>query len=124
MAGRFIALATDTVGSFGGSVTGTWGDEVLAEFDSPRDAVRAAVALQSRCVASTVADTEAPLIVGMGLDVGEASAQEEAGSTLALNVAARLCARAAPGEVLTTVELVHLAGAVPDVVFEERGLRG
>ena len=117
---------TDTVGSFGGTVTGTWGDEVLAEFDSPRDAVRAAVALQGRCVAATVADAEAPLLVGMGLDVGEASAHEEAGSTLALNVAGPVVRPRGPGR-----GAHHRRAAPPrrrrspTSCFEERGsMRG
>jgi class 3 adenylate cyclase len=39
----------------------------------------------------------------------------------ALNMAARLCSRALPGEILVTPELAHLAGALEGVVFEDRG---
>ena len=39
----------------------------------------------------------------------------------ALNLAARLCARARAGEILVTSELVHLAGAVEGIRFDDRG---
>jgi YVTN family beta-propeller protein len=118
---RFTGAVSETVGIHGGEVRGTWGDEVFAVFDSARDAVRAAVAVQERCMAATLADGDVPLVVGVGLDAGEAVASAEATSGSAVNVAARLCSRAAAGEVLTTTGLAHLAGAVPGVAFEEHG---
>ena len=121
LASRFIRLATDAVAAEHGRVGGTWGDEVLAEFASARDAVRAALGLQAECIRATVANGDGPMLVGVGLDVGEASSGEEEGRALALNTAARLCSRAGPGEVLTTRELVHLTGSMPGVVFDDRG---
>jgi YVTN family beta-propeller protein len=121
LAGRFLTVAGETVQAHRGSIRGTWGDEILAEFTSARDAVRAAVELQQRCVGEAVAEPEAPLTVGMGLDVGEISESEDAQSSGALNVAARLCSRAHSGEVLATRELVHLAGIVTGIVYEDAG---
>ncbi len=72
-------------------------------------------------MAAAIANGDVPLIVGVGLDVGEAVAAGEATSGSAVNVAARLCSRAGPGQVLATRELTHLAGAVPGVAYEEHG---
>ena len=121
LAGRLLTVAGETMEAHRGSIRGTWGDEILAEFPSARDAVRAAVELQQRCIAVALAKPEAPLTVGIGLDVGEISESEDAQSSGALNVAARLCSRAHSGEVLATRELVHLAGIVPEVVFVDAG---
>ena len=62
-----------------------------------------------------------PLGVGIGIDAGEAVPLGEGYRGRALNIAARLCARARPGEILVTSELVHLAGALEEVRFEDRG---
>ena len=64
---------------------------------------------------------DVPLGVGIGIDAGEAVPLGDGYRGRALNMAARLCARARPGEILVTSELVHLAGAVEDVRFEDRG---
>jgi class 3 adenylate cyclase len=59
--------------------------------------VRAAADLQRRCVETAVGDPAMPLLVGVGLDIGEPAEAGGGSSGGALNVAARLCARAAPG---------------------------
>jgi peptide/nickel transport system substrate-binding protein len=121
LAARFSALAREVIASHRGSLSGVWGDEVLAEFTSCRDAERAALALQQRCRNETLAQPDAPLAVGVGLDVGEAASAEELRAGGALNLAARLCAAAGPGEVLASSELVHLAGTVVGVRADRRG---
>jgi class 3 adenylate cyclase len=121
LATRFIELARGVVTDHNGWFRGTWGDQVLAEFESARDAVRASIALQERCGDATLDDRSLPLVVGVGVDVGEPSGSEAVRTGGAVNRAARLCARAAPGEILTTPELVHLAGPVDTVTYQPRG---
>jgi len=121
LASRFIELASGVVTDHHGWFRGTWGDQVLAEFESARDAVRAAVELQERCGDATLADPSLPLAVGIGVDVGEPADSEVARTGGAVNLAARLCARAGNGEILTTPELVHLAGPVDSVRYQPRG---
>ena len=108
LVGRF-ATATRAVVEREGSVLELRGDEALCMFGSPRDALRAAVALQRRYVEETRRDPELPLPVGIGIDVGEAVAVEGGYRGGALNVAARLCSMAGAGEILATGETVHLA---------------
>ena len=124
-AAELVATFTEAVAGIvevhDGVVRGTWGDEVFAVFGSARSAVRAAVSLQDHFVAAARKTGEAPLVVGVGLDVGEVVDSGEATSGSAVNTAARLCSRAGPGEVLATRELVHLAGAIPDLAYEEHG---
>jgi DNA-binding NarL/FixJ family response regulator len=59
--------------------------------------------------------------VGIGIDVGEAVAVEGGYRGSALNVAARLCSLAGPGEVLASGTVVHLAGLLEDIRYEPRG---
>ena len=121
LAGRFAAIAREIVSRHGGEVIELRGDEALAVFDSAREALLAAVRLQDRFVDETIIDPRFPLRVGMGLDTGEALPVEGGFRGRALNVAARLCSLAAPGEVLATEELAHIATRIEGVSLEERG---
>ena len=121
LADHFASITGDVVTEHRGRIVELRGDEALVVFSSPRAAIRAAVALQLRFVAETIADPSLPLTVGIGLDAGEAVRVGEGFRGAALNVAARLCSLARAGEVLASRELAHLARTVADVRFEERG---
>jgi basic membrane lipoprotein Med (substrate-binding protein (PBP1-ABC) superfamily)/DNA-binding SARP family transcriptional activator len=97
------------------------GDEALVVFASARQAIGAAVDLQTRFVDETVTDATLPLAVGIGLDAGEPVRVEGGYRGGVLNRAARLCGVAAPGEVLASREVVHLAGSMPGVDFVDKG---
>ncbi len=116
---RFAELARQALSAHGGRLIETRGDDVLAFFTSARQALRAAVALQARCLAE--ATDNFPLRVGIGLDAGEPVWTEAGYRGESLNIAARLCALAAPGEVLVTQGVAHLARRVEGIVVEERG---
>ncbi|MGA9161757.1 MAG: adenylate/guanylate cyclase domain-containing protein [Actinomycetota bacterium] len=123
LAGRFAQVSRAVVEDHRGHVLELRGDEALVVFDSPRSAIRGAVALQQRFVEETIVDPSLPLTVGMGLDAGEAVAVEGGYRGGALNVAARLCSLARAGEELASREIVHLALRVDGVRFTERTAR-
>ena len=58
---------------------------------------------------------------GIGLDAGEAVPVERGYRGAALNLAARLCARAGAGEILASQEITHLAGRVEGVRYVDEG---
>jgi YVTN family beta-propeller protein len=118
LASKFATVVADVVGDHGGRLMELRGDEALVSFGSPRLALTCAVKLQKRFLEETKSDSRLPLGVGMGLDVGEAVPVEDGYRGRALNVAARLCARAAPGEIFATREVAHLAHTVPDLRYE------
>ena len=92
----------------------THGDEVVSVFESPRRALRAALAVQA-----AVAEAGFPLGVGVGLDAGEAVEVGDDYRGGALNTAARLCSAARGGEVLASEPLIHLARRVDGVTYLE-----
>jgi YVTN family beta-propeller protein len=106
---RRFAVVTSAVVELDGTVLELRGDEALCVFISPRQALRAAAALQRRFVTETQQDPQLPLPVGIGIDIGEAVAVGDGYRGGALNLAARLCSMAGPGEILATAEVVHLA---------------
>jgi YVTN family beta-propeller protein len=121
LAAKFAALARDGVGNYGGRIIELRGDEALAVFDSPRQALRAAVDLQDRFLQATEAQPELPLGVGIGVDAGEAVPFEDGYRGGALNLAARLCGIAGPGEILASFEVIHFARGIPGINYVPRG---
>lgn len=119
---RFAAVTKQAVQTRGGQFLELRGDEVLAVFGSARQAIRAAVDAQARYARETEAHPDTPLRVGIGIDAGEAVPIEGGFRGEALNLAARLCNLANPGEVLATEGVVYLGRQVQGVGYAERGL--
>ena len=121
LAARFAELARRGIESHVGELLELHGDEALGVFASAREALRAAVALQRLFRERTDGTPALALGVGIGLDAGEAVPVEGGYRGGALNLAARLCSRAAPGEILTSETVVSLAR--PDRGHPLRGAR-
>ena len=121
LAKAFADLARDAVEARSGSVIELRGDEALAVFTSSAHAIRAALELQAACQEETAADPTLPLPIGIGIDAGDAVPVEGGFRGVALNMAARLCSKAAAGEVLVTRTAAELAGNVSGIRFEGRG---
>ena len=114
LAKRFADRAREAVEARSGRVIELRGDEALAVFESPGQAVRAAVEFQATCIEESEADPAFPLPVGIGIDAGEAVPVEDGYRGVALNMAARLCSNAAAGQVLVTRTIVDTADIAPD----------
>src|SRR5579884_1441277 len=117
LARTFAGLARDAVEARGGRVVELRGDEALAVFTSPAAAVRAAGELVAACREEAELQSDLPLHVGVGIDVGEAVPVEDGFRGAALNLVARLCARAEAGQVLVSAELAARAGPVPGTTY-------
>ena len=121
LAAKFAAIARGSVEERDGRLVELRGDEALAAFASARQAIHAAVVMQTRFVEATRADPELPLPVGIGLDVGEAVPLDGGYRGAALNRAARLCSLAGAGEILITAGLAHVAPKVEGLTYLDRG---
>jgi class 3 adenylate cyclase len=122
LAARFAELVDDGVEAHDGQVVEVRGDEALVVFASAREALRAAIDLQEQFDEQSAVEPELPLRVGIGIDSGEA-VQLENGSYrgAALNVAARLCARAHGGQTLVSQATSRLAGRLAGIEYSDRG---
>jgi len=115
LAMSFAEIVRQVVEARDGRLIELRGDEALVVFDSARQALRSTVELQQR-----VAAAELPRGIGVGLDAGEAVPVGDGYRGGALNLAARLCSLAGPGEVLATETVLKLAGAVDGIRYGER----
>jgi peptide/nickel transport system substrate-binding protein len=112
LASTFAATVREVVEAREGFLLELRGDEALVVFESPRQALRAAVALQDR-----LKEVGLPRGVGIGLDAGEAIPVEGGYRGGALNLAARLCAQAKAGEILASEAVIHLAARIEGVAY-------
>jgi WD40 repeat protein/class 3 adenylate cyclase len=122
LAQRFADLARDAVEARSGRVLELRGDEAFAVFDSAAQAVRAAIDVQATFAEESRAEPAFQQPVGIGIDGGEAVPVEGGYRGAAVNMAARLCSSAAPGQVLVTRTVVDRVGSLEDVTFADRGL--
>ena len=116
------ALLREQLNVYRGREVKTTGDGVLAVFDSPTRAVRAAVAIASACHALGIE-------IRAGLHTGELEEVGEDIRGIAVHVAARVMALAGPGEVLvtaTTADLTEGSGITLEDAGEHalKGLTG
>jgi ABC-type transport system substrate-binding protein/class 3 adenylate cyclase/tRNA A-37 threonylcarbamoyl transferase component Bud32 len=112
LARQFASIVESLGPEHAGTLQELRGDEALVVFDSARQALRFAVALQAKLL-----EDELPRPVGIGLDTGEAVPVEDGYRGGALNRAARLCSLARPGEILATDAVRELAGATESVAY-------
>ena len=120
LAARFAALVRGAVTAAGGEVVELRGDEALSVFRSARQAIRAAVELQTRFRERVDGQPAFPLGIGVGLDSGEAVPIEGGYRGGALNLAARLCSIAGPGQILATETVTSLSRTLEGVRFADR----
>jgi DNA-binding NarL/FixJ family response regulator/class 3 adenylate cyclase len=124
-AGRLVSTFASIVREIGsqheGALVEMRGDEALVVFDSVREGIRAAIEMQARFADDTAFEGNGPLPVGIGIDAGEAVPAEDNFRGNAVNVAARLCGLAGPGEVLASQEICHLAGRMEGLEYRDRG---
>jgi predicted ATPase/class 3 adenylate cyclase len=121
LADRFATICKATVARHDGQVIELRGDEALCVFSSPHAALLAAVELQGRFREEMEGDPTLPLRVGMGIDVGEVVPIQGGYRGKALNLAARLCSLAGPGEVFSSEEAVQQADRIEGLAYVERG---
>ena len=95
-------LVRDVVRLSGGAEIKTEGDNFYVVFPSASEAVRCGLALVAAAAAATTEHPERPITVGVGVHAGETAETPEGYVGSAVNLAARLCAQAGPGEVLVS----------------------
>jgi class 3 adenylate cyclase len=106
-------LARRLVEQFGGQLVKTTGDGILATFDGPGRAIRCAAALGDEL-------TGINLQIRAGLHSGEIELRDSDVGGIAVHIAARVMAAAAPGEILTSSTVRDLVVG-SDIVMTDRG---
>jgi class 3 adenylate cyclase len=118
--GEYRELVRRAVAEHRGAEIKTEGDSFYVVFDSPSMAVKCGLRIVELAAASTAA-ARGPIPVGVGVHAGETVATEGGFVGSAVNVAARICAQAAAGELLVSDAVRSLTRTYLDVTFVPRG---
>jgi len=117
---RYRRTVRHAISQFGGAEIRTEGDSFYVVFGSVSQAVEAGLAIQAGLAASE----GEPLRAGIGIHAGEVEDDAEEGIvSSAVNIAARICSVAEPGEVLVSEVVRGLTRTYLDVRFVPRGRR-
>jgi class 3 adenylate cyclase len=120
---RYREVVRGVVVRSGGAEVRTEGDSFYVVFPSATAAIRAGIAIVGAAEAATRDDPSLPIRPGVGVHAGEPLEAPEGPIGAAVNAAARLCALAAPGEVLVSRTARDLARGSHDLAFAARGAR-
>ena len=90
-------------------------------FPSASDAVRCGLAIATAAASASTEHPERPIRVGIGVHAGESTETAEGYVGSAVNIAARICAQAAAGEVLVTDTVRSLTRTSGEIRFAVRG---
>jgi len=118
---EYNAIVRDRIEAFSGKVVKELGDGFMAAFRASRPAILCAIAIQ-RTVSQVNRNQSGPRMgIGIGINTGEPIRQEDGdyiGGTV--NLAARICAAAGPGQILVAESTRYVAGRIE----HERSLKG
>ncbi len=112
-------MVREALKAHGGSEVKTMGDGFMASFSSATKALECAIAMQ-RAFAGQNESAEEPIKVRIGLNAGEPIAEDEDLFGTAVNLAARIAAKAEGGEILTS-DTVRGLVAGKKFLFSDRG---
>ncbi len=116
---RYRELVRAAVAAAHGAEIKTEGDSFYVVFDSASAAVRCG----QEIIATADAAPGEPIRVGVGIHAGETVETAEGYVGSAVNIAARLCAQAGPGELVVSDTVRALTRTYLDVDFEPLGSR-
>lgn len=115
-------VVRNQVDLFGGHVVKTQGDSFMVAFPTARSAIQCAVAIQ-RALASTQTEPGTRIALGIGINTGEPIREGSDFFGGPVNLAARICAAAGPGQIFVSETTRYVTGRIEAVDFLDRGLR-
>jgi class 3 adenylate cyclase len=119
----YMAILRTAVAGHEGAEIKVEGDGFHAVFLSASSAIQCAVEITNAAARANESRPERPINVGVGIHAGEAVETGDGFIGSAVNIAARVCAAAAAGEVLVTGTVRGIAQASVELDFAPRGRR-
>lgn len=123
MVGRFLDIARTAISRHEGAEVKTEGDAIHAVFPSASSAVLCGLEIVDGAAELNAREPDRPLGLGVGVHAGEAVETAEGYIGRAVNIAARLCTAAKPGEVLVSSTVKGITQASINVGFIPKGQR-
>jgi class 3 adenylate cyclase len=119
----YLSVTRRAVAQHHGAEIKTEGDGFYAVFPSASSAIMCGLDIVRSAGEASADRPDRPIRVGVGINAGEAIQTAEGYVGSAINLAARVCAVADPGEVLVTATVRGIAHTSVEVGFARRGRR-
>lgn len=119
--GRYRAIVREVVTHHGGAEIKTEGDSFYVVLPSASEALRCGLDIVGAC--REPEDGGEAIVVGVGVHAGESVAHDGGFVGSAVNIAARICALAAAGELLVSGTVRELTRSIVSEQFESVGRR-
>lgn len=120
---RYRSIVRRAVAEHEGAEIKTEGDSFYVVFPAVSDAVQCGLAISGAAANRDAEAAAEPIPVGIGIHAGETIETPDGYVGSAVNIAARICAVARPGEVLVSDTVRALTQTILPVTFEPRGRR-
>lgn len=120
---RYRTLVRDVIARFDGAEIRTEGDSFYVVFTSASAAVKGGLAILEAAKAASSQPDVSPIRVGVGVHAGEMADTPEGYVGSAVNIAARICSLAGPGELLASETVRALTRTLLGLQFVPRGRR-
>ena len=120
---RYRTLVRQAVAEHDGAEIKTEGDSFYVVFPAVSSAVLCGLAIVQAAASGTADPGDRPIPVGIGIHAGETIETPDGYVGTPVNIAARICATAKPGEVLVSDTVRALTQTVLPVLFVSRGRR-
>ncbi|MEA2645005.1 MAG: hypothetical protein QOE92_88, partial [Chloroflexota bacterium] len=118
----FFRLVRDQLGRHGGIEVKSYGDGQLVMFGAAVNAVRCAMDVQAALDERNRSRPHEAIAIRIGLHVGDVTLRGSDLLGAAVNAAARVMAKAGPGEVLVSADVVAACEGDPALTFRDRGM--
>jgi class 3 adenylate cyclase len=115
------AMVQEQIALYGGHIVKTLGDSYMVSFDAARNAMTCGIGIQKSLARYNGERTGATIDIGVGINTGEPIREAEDFFGGSVNLAARICATAGPGQILVSEAVRHVVGKMEGTEYVDRG---
>ena len=114
-------MVQEQIALYGGHIVKTLGDSFMVSFNAARNAMACGIGIQKSLALYNEKETGAKIHIGIGINMGEPILDADDFFGGSVNLAARICAAAGPGELLVSEGVRHVVGKMEGTDYIDRG---
>ena len=114
-------MVQEQIALYGGHIVKTLGDSYMVSFNAARNAMACGIGIQKSLALYNDKESGAKIHIGIGINMGEPILDADDFFGGSVNLAARICAAAGPGEILVSEGVRHVVGKMEGTDYIDRG---
>lgn len=114
-------MVQEQIALYGGHIVKTLGDSYMVSFNAARNAMACGIGIQKSLAQYNEREAGAKINIGIGINMGEPILDADDFFGGSVNLAARICAAAGPGEILVSEGVRHVVGKMEGTDYIDRG---